>query len=453
MAKSNNKGFSLVELIIAIAVFTMLIIPIIRQLTVSLNLNRRARTTQQTAEYAEYVMEYMKSTPLDQIGKDDLFPETETYGLQLTASTEESTTDSLGNPVKYSELAYSIPSVTINRGTYHAEVKLSTKDYAAEANNPNKVNVGTLKNINTDNVALFKGQTSNNDESAAKSIFAVKTEKLKKADYESWEQLMYGGYNVFSVDTVKKITRIKVKKTSMGGKVSYTVSCTVSYKDSNSAYSADAMTYTLTPQTFEQTEPPVIYLMYNPCIYNGEYMKHDYIVLDVSEAGSEDIKMYLIETAADLGEIPPKPAGMTDAEYETYKTNYITLRKLMDDNNIPVPYNSDKRVPDVDTSGSRVSREHVITHLNLYLGSGGDKSKVHVFTNKDLDYINDYEKFLNIDSSLPENLIPGTLSDRFIKSLEDDIEYQDRLYTMTVTLYDANNNEVVSYSGTKGADR
>lgn len=461
MAKTNNKGFSMVELIIAIAVFTMLAIPIIKQITTSVSMNSRARATQKTAEFAEYVMEYMKKTPLDQVGKDELFQSelpdgsSNPSGLRKDSDTTVPVTVG-GKTITCHKIQYKIDSVKINNQLYSATVDLDTSPYADKSENPNIKDAGNLTNIDTSKVAIFAGQTSNNDISAAKSIFTVKTEQLKKDDYKAWEQLMYGGYNLFSQDSVKKITRIKLTKSVVGGDVRYRVGCTISYKDDNEQYPADVMQYTLAPQVFEQDEPPVIYLMYNPCIYNGEYMKDDNIILDIEGFSSTDnIKMYMIETADTISKVPERPEGMTDAEYEEYKNNYITIKKICDEvfEEGKSPYNTatDRLVPDVNTAGNRVDRNEIVTHFNLHVGvnnPGFSQNNVKVYTNKSLGLINDHEKIGENVAGL-SNDAPGA---GFVKGLEEDVSIEDRLYTMKVTLYNASGAEVVSYSGTKGAD-
>ncbi|MDE5965875.1 MAG: prepilin-type N-terminal cleavage/methylation domain-containing protein [Lachnospiraceae bacterium] len=478
MAKLNHKGFSMVELIIAIAVFTMLAIPIIRQLLTSVNMNSRARTTQKTAEYAEYLMEYMKSTPIDEVGKGEIFSD-----LLQDAAESGTTEESVGGTtVTYSKLQYKIDSVTINNQTYSAVVDMDTKDYAVrkaldpDAVNPNAVNVGSLKNVDASSVAVIAGQASNNDTSAERSIFALKTEQLKDKQYDAWEQLMYGDYNPFADDSVRKVTTVKMSKKGSGGKNKYTVECNVSYKDQNLTYPTDTMNYTLTPQVFEQQEPPVIFLMYNPCIYNNEYMPYDYIVLDLSGMDPTDnVKMYLIETATALNydsdyrdNYPSKDTGETDDEYkakvkqyaeEYMKTHPASVRAIMDASGIT--YYNESLIPDVNET--YMSRDNVFTYFNIRLPSQNGvpvnredylKGKyLNVYTNMALDRVKWHLKFDAIMSSLGLNDDVVALGeDTWVEGLDKDVVYEDVLWSMKVTLYDASGKEVVSYSGTKGAE-
>jgi len=67
MAKLNNKGISLVELLIAIAVMALLISPIIVQTTTTLNNSASAKEKQYVVDSAEEVMEYFRKTELSDL--------------------------------------------------------------------------------------------------------------------------------------------------------------------------------------------------------------------------------------------------------------------------------------------------------------------------------------------------------------------------------------------------
>lgn len=68
MAKNNkNKGFSLIEIVIAIAILSLLLIPIISQFTGTMRMNRRSKEMQKANENAQYVLEYFKDTSMDNL--------------------------------------------------------------------------------------------------------------------------------------------------------------------------------------------------------------------------------------------------------------------------------------------------------------------------------------------------------------------------------------------------
>ena len=69
MPNNKNKGFSLVEIIIAIAVMTLLISPIIAQTIQTLNTSARAKERQYVVDNADKVMEYFRSNTINDLSK------------------------------------------------------------------------------------------------------------------------------------------------------------------------------------------------------------------------------------------------------------------------------------------------------------------------------------------------------------------------------------------------
>jgi type II secretory pathway pseudopilin PulG len=71
MTKRNNKGFSLVDSIIAVAVLSLLITPILYQVIHTLNTSRQAKERQYVLDNAQYVMTYFQSTKDEGLFKTD----------------------------------------------------------------------------------------------------------------------------------------------------------------------------------------------------------------------------------------------------------------------------------------------------------------------------------------------------------------------------------------------
>lgn len=76
MAKNKNKGFSLIEIVIAIAIMTLLLTPIVQQLAATMKTNRKVKAQQHASENAQYVMEYFQNESLDTLGRKAAAPET-----------------------------------------------------------------------------------------------------------------------------------------------------------------------------------------------------------------------------------------------------------------------------------------------------------------------------------------------------------------------------------------
>ncbi len=63
MARKNNKGFTLVEIVIAIAVLTLLLTPIMKQFAQTMRVSREAKEQQYVNEEATYALEEAQVTP------------------------------------------------------------------------------------------------------------------------------------------------------------------------------------------------------------------------------------------------------------------------------------------------------------------------------------------------------------------------------------------------------
>ncbi len=465
MKKLNNKGFSLIEIIIAIAIFVVLIVPVIKQIATGMNISATSKQKQLASEYAEYIMEYFKSTPLDKIGKDDLF-NGENKFYETTSGSAEKTATVGGTTITYIQRTFATSSsdpITIGGvdKEYFVTVSADTRDYAMEQigyrrmtssdpndgsltvatvdgikyvedsslvgkQDPNKQNVAGLTNLDSSDVAIIAGSVANMDETASDAFFAAKAEALKKISEDKWLQLMYGsGQNDFQYDTVKKMTRISIKNEGTDDNPKYVVSCDLEYKDEPDSSNTTGITvsnlsYNVYTKSFSQSQVPEIFLMYNPCVYNGEYAIADYIVMDVDASIDEEVKLYMIQTA---DELPDKVKDVVDSNNIEFKNHNLIQ------------------------SGITGTRENV----KLKFNTCGDISKLKVYTNVDLTQVNDDTAFAAGDfAKLTGNSAPGA---GFVKSLADDTEYEGRLYTLKVFLYDETTNQLVAeFHGTRGAD-
>ena len=70
MSKRNNKGFSLIELIIAVAVLALLVSPIIAQVFQTIQTSSRAKERQYVVDNANLVIEYFKANSIKDLTFD-----------------------------------------------------------------------------------------------------------------------------------------------------------------------------------------------------------------------------------------------------------------------------------------------------------------------------------------------------------------------------------------------
>ena len=67
MVRKKNKGFSLIEVVVAVAILTLLISPILAQVIQTLSVSAAAKEKQYAVENAEYVLNYIQETPVSKL--------------------------------------------------------------------------------------------------------------------------------------------------------------------------------------------------------------------------------------------------------------------------------------------------------------------------------------------------------------------------------------------------
>ena len=119
MTGKNNKGFSLVEVLIAVAVMALLISPIIMQTLTSLNTNKRAKERQQVIDNADMIMEYFKSTPVKDLAVGDIGKGVKIKSIsspaEITCKAVYFDSSSTPKDVKYTVTDYTIEEARFGR--------------------------------------------------------------------------------------------------------------------------------------------------------------------------------------------------------------------------------------------------------------------------------------------------------------------------------------------------
>lgn len=446
MAKNNNKGFSLVEIIIAIAVFSILIVPLTGQLIAALKTSSSSEKKQYAVEKGEEFMEVFKTAELastikvpDKNGKSD------EYVFQLDASdiVPESTTLPDGNVVNSEIKTYKCDKISLGEEyeTYSCEVTVDSKAYAVakggyiwdsekntfkkdEDDNYVMINkaTGTVRNLDSKQAAIIAGATymgqgssveANSLDYQAHQVFLDIKKDLLKSFPVYYNQYL-SGRDYFGDDSFNKYTTIKVTKTVKG----YMVECIVRYEDQTelniikgSYESSSSNIYypegaygngVVYRQEFEFLPP--IYLVYAPAVYNGAYCPTDHITIDTSGVSDADIdkniKVYIFETAADI-----------DSAYEKVIEEAFGVSDVSD-----LVYTN----PAYTTT-----QESVRVSVNL---DAGNIDLLDVFTNFSIDQPN---------------------SNITVKDVHSDVSDQIFVYDIKVKLTDSKGHETI-VTGTRG---
>lgn len=352
MRSKFNKGVSMVEILISIAIFAILMVPIVSGIISSLNSSTEAKTLQYRNEFAENIMEYVKQDSIVNVMKGDYFGTVGSTGVATTASffkdptkadydehlkemaaellvddpsfsinydtsTVERENTATGEMTYYPYETYTITG-SVNLGTknekYSYQMEISNKYYAEHESldsayvNPNNLALGIVEDIDHTKVALINGTIANYDTSVANAFLTKKIEKLKVSNPDWYEIYMQQQTDVdlFTADKGSRIITVKVSGSAQTG---YKVACNLTYEDDNSMLKdANGNQMTIQYNPFEFNYPvddekgyatlPNIYLMYNVCLYNGKFVDDDYIAIDTSEVTDDTkINFFVVETA------------------------------------------------------------------------------------------------------------------------------------------------------------
>jgi len=343
MKNKQNKGFTMVEILISITVISILMIPIVGGIISSLNRSVDAKELQQRNELAQQIMEYAKEDDISNIISNKYFEDIGCYDVD--------------NPVKKinckyykddtgaeKELTYKDPVTSTNKSVFYDEyevtgsvnlgtrnnkysylVQISSQDYAMKQftshakptykdgkltglyDDPNNASMGVVEDLDYRKVALINGTIANYDAAVTDAFITRKLDILEERSPEMFEQYVNQTYefNPFNRDRIKRNIIISVAN-NKADKTKYDITCKLQYIDSSSYILQDGtpmntalasknlhvIEYTPYSTTFDHI--PNIYLMYNVCLYNGFYSDYDYIIVDTADLDLEEEKEVLV---------------------------------------------------------------------------------------------------------------------------------------------------------------
>lgn len=355
MTRKKNKGLTMVEIMIAIAVFAILLIPIVKGLILSMDSSTNAKETQYRNDYALEILEYVKTDSIDNILSGDFLSKngstnitsSSTVMWEVTSGTwksEGSLSPTEKNDVDTKVITNSYDSYELNGkvrlGTDHTlysyKVQIDNKYYYDKSKeaatvdkdgdedvdnddkykDPNKVEFGVVENLENGKVALIDGRTLANYDDAIQSEFQARVvdEMRNAADQTDYQQYMSQQSFTFT-DSVYRVITLSVSGNKTDG---YDVKADLDYYDDNkylnlSKPSGAALMNDLnhinkvmynihfddpTPADTTDEFIPNIYLMYNPFRYNGYYTADDYIVFDCTGVTDDtEVNAFIVESA------------------------------------------------------------------------------------------------------------------------------------------------------------
>jgi len=284
MIQKKNRGVTLVEVLIALAVFLILMTPLVSSMITSIKNTDSAKVTQNRNDYAQVLMENVKNAPIDDLKSStkvaDFFPGSENVTLNLTPSPLFPECDD-----------FTITGTTY-LGTKHEKYSYQINGVYEKRTDPH----GIMEDLDPTKAAFVPVTFSNYDDVATEAIITQKLDE--KTDTDSSIFLDRDEVSGLRNTNAHRIVTIKMSGSKGSG---FDVVCTLEYTDSGKS-----IEYEPYNQHFDNI--PNIYLMYNAGVYNNQ-TTNDRIVYDLSSVDftsfgeKERINAFIIRTSEDYSDI------------------------------------------------------------------------------------------------------------------------------------------------------
>jgi prepilin-type N-terminal cleavage/methylation domain-containing protein len=331
----NNKGLTLVEVMISITIFSIMIVPIITQMNTLLKSNSRAKVSQAETDYATRVMEQFKegdSSVVDLLTDEDGDPLEDSgtsYGAtQAGYYVDKSQSDDgkyiyyLDNVKLEKDLDSSETSVTTGDTTYSVEVELDASAYdesnvtVASADgisytDPNSTDYYNLQNLDDRYCVMVRDTNANYDTKAEEDIVDKIAAQLKEEFPSRYNQWLNGA-NVLNGITYSKKTYVKISYDST--KKAYYATVILSYTSSKPYVQTVSYVLMNNKEYSEEVlgkKAPKVYIFYSQFAQENQIIQDsDEIIIDneglANSSGtipkSRKLSCYLIKSDIDRGE-------------------------------------------------------------------------------------------------------------------------------------------------------
>ncbi|MBE5923151.1 MAG: hypothetical protein E7271_01615 [Lachnospiraceae bacterium] len=349
MTRKQNKGVTIVEVVIAMAVFLVLVVPLVSSVVMSIKNTDKAKETQSRNEYAQVLMENLKSTSiaditdhrhpdklasiLTELGADG-GQDTLVYNIDESTGAYTASNSSGATVMSYTPKATN-DGFQITGSTFVGTQK-KKYSYVVDFSDVKKESThGVVEQLDPDITAIIPATLSNYDNVAEEALLTAKLEEEQDNNLD----------DVFNdsddVSTLRGTGAERVIKVTMSGKKSdgYTVKATLTYTDkgiTTRGIHAKTQEYEIYKKTFSKI--PNVYIMYNPGVYNDKYTD-DRFSFDINgmdefsvsdfdnpngiNANSQKVNMFVIQTENDYSTFVKGQMTTLAADIQNNYNNYV----------------------------------------------------------------------------------------------------------------------------------
>ena len=323
--KKNNKGFSLIELIIAVTILAIIVVPLSRSFITAANTNSKAKRVMEATTLGQNFFESMKSEGVEKLVEKLFGPSYEVSSLEDKNGKKYFVYERILSESDAS-LDASIKSfLSANGRKYDMKVKLNPTPYVYSSGmDPitdselkassfyNSIPMAQLASLNEENSAFLV--MDKNDDLRASIALDMEAYDAKDTDPD-----LYGDY----MKNIKREILIKISHDNSTGET--IVTGTVSYKDGR----VDTNVYTAfvdheiyrnkKPDGGERPELNNLFICFLPLYYTTEQNSTQKERIIIENDTRLPVQTYLVKQSRDTGK-----------DFSSYKSTYQVLTEVQE---------------------------------------------------------------------------------------------------------------------------
>ena len=357
--KLNNKGLSLVEVLVCVAILAIIFVPLMNTFMTSSRLNKKANDTQTATALAQKIAEEFKTQTLTDIDTSGVYSRTADNSVFMTLTPEQQS--------KYEEAAFTVLNYSKDNYAYHGmsyDVKVVLDPLAYSV---------TSTQVNAKDANTFEYPVITQIDAAKNPLIASEMNLYDGAAEEELRMKLPASYRDGGADD-KSVADVRLGMTkninvSISGTTSLNVVCDITY-----SYTTGGSTYSVTYHPYSHVFPMSalmdagvftgweaggnVYLFVTPYDPTGGIKANNITIQNSYSDAGKKINVYLIRGANAGG---ATSANLTKISVDGYATPYLDVS---DSTNVPsghVTYGAMEFYSNIKTADSDISYTSAVT--------------------------------------------------------------------------------------------